>query len=264
METICLSCILYTCENVPVKENQYIQIFVIWLTQIVKINALQSNDILHITIDQPTYDYTHSHYTSFKSLLNKINHVIFIEPSPKTNLEGWMWKFIPRDYSQHVYLYLDIDIFIIKPLIHLVQPMKLNQIYACCEGNMTNSNYNAAFPESVREQFTMKEPGYSVGKFAMTSVKMRDLFFKEINKICDNTVNYYCPEQAFYNVIIYGMRDTSILNTSVLHAPYISFNGHFYKKDKTVLFDCAGEPGNGLKHIEKYIDILGLLATDKL
>ena len=93
---------------------------------------------------------------------------------------------------------------------------------------------------------------------------MRDLFFKEINKICDNTVHYYCPEQAFYNVIIYGMRDTAILNTSVLCAPYISFNGYFYKKDKTILFDCAGEPGNGLKHIEKYIDILGLLATDKL
>ena len=38
-----------------------------------------------------------------------------------------------------------------------------------------------------------------------------------------------------YNVIIYGMRDTSILNTSILRAPYISFNGYFYKKDKTIL-----------------------------
>ena len=260
METICLSCILYTCENVPVKENQYIQIFVIWLTQIVKINALKSKDILHITIDQSTYDYMHSHYTSFKSLLKKINYIIFIESSPKTNLEGWMWKFIKIS----VYLYLDIDIFILKPLIQLVQYMKTNQIYACREGSMTNSNYNAAFPESVREQFTMKDPGYSVGKFAITSRKMRDLFFKEINSICDNTVNYYCPEQAFYNVVIYSMRNTLILNTNVLCAPYISLNGYLYRKDKTVLFDCAGEPGNGLKHIEKYIDILGLLATDKL
>ena len=264
MNSICLSCILYTCDNVPVKENQYIQVFIIWLTQIVKINALQATDILHITVDQPTYDYMQSHYTSFKSLLKNINHALFIEPSPKTNLEGWMWKFIPRDYSQDVYLYLDIDIFILKPLIHLVQHMKANQIYACCEGNMTHSNYNAAFPESVRTQFTMDDSGYSVGKFAITSIKMRDILFKEINKICDNTVTYYCPEQAFYNIIIYGMRDTSILNTSILRAPYISFNGYFYKKDKTILFDCAGEPGNGLKHIEKYIDILGLLATGKL
>jgi hypothetical protein len=264
MNSICLSCILYTCENAQVAENQYIQVFVMWLTQIVKINALKSNDILHITIDQPTYDYMQSHYTSFKSLMNKINHIIFIASSPKTNLEGWMWKFIPHDYSQDVYLYLDIDIFILKPLIQLVQHMKANQIYACSEGSMTNSNYNAAFPESVREQFTMKEPGYSVGKFAITSRKMRDLFFKEINRICDNTVNYYCPEQAFYNVVIYSMRNTLILNTIVLCAPYISLNGYLYRKDKTVLFDCAGEPGNGLKHIEKYIDVLGLLATDKL
>ena len=264
MNSICLSCILYTRHNVPVEQNQYIQVFIMWLTQIVKINALQANDILHITVDQLTYDYMQSHYTSFKILMSKINHALFIEPSPKTNLEGWMWKFIPRDYSQDVYLYLDIDIFILKPLVHLVQNIQPNQIYACCEGNMTHPNYNAAFPESVRTQFTVDEPGYSVGKFAITSIKMRDLFFKEINKICDNTVHYYCPEQAFYNVIIYGMRDTAILNTSVLCAPYISFNGYFYKKDKTILFDCAGEPGNGLKHIEKYIDILGLLATDKL
>jgi hypothetical protein len=235
-----------------------------WLTQIVKINALHANDILHITMDQPTYDYMQSHYTSFKILMNKINHVIFIEPSPKTNLDGWMWKFIPRNYSQDVYLYLDIDIFILKPLIQLVENMQPNQIYACCEGNMTNPNYNAAFPESVLTQFTMKDPGYSVGKFAITSIKMRDLFFKEINRISDNTVNYYCPEQAFYNVIIYGIRDTAILNTSIISTPYISFNGYYYQKDKTILFDCAGEPGNGLKHIEKYIDILGLLATDKL
>ena len=264
MNSICLSCILYTRENVSVKENQYIQVFIMWLTQIVKINALDATDILHITVDKPTFEYMLSNYTSFKSLLNKINHVIFIEPSPKTNLEGWMWKFIPRDYSQDVYLYLDIDIFILKSLQQLVQPMKPNQIYACREGNMTNANYNAAFPESVLTQFTIKDPGYSVGKFAITSIRIRDIFFKEINKICDNNVTYYCPEQAFYNVIIYGMRNTSILNTDILCAPYISFNGYFYKKDKTILFDCAGEPGNGLKHIEKYIDVLGLLATDKL
>lgn len=264
MNSICLSCILYTCENMSPKENQYIQVFVMWLTQIIKINALHATDILHITVDQPTYDYMQSHYTSLKSLLQNINHTLFIESPPKTNLEGWMWKFIPRNYSQDVYLYLDIDIFILKPLQQLVQPMKANQIYACCEGNMTNPNYNAAFPESVLSQFTAKDPGYSVGKFAITSIKMRDLFFKEINKICDNSVNYYCPEQAFYNVIIHGIRDTTLLNTTVLCAPYISFNGYFYKKNKTILFDCAGEPGNGLKHIEKYIDILGLLATDKL
>ena len=57
MNSICLSCILYTRHNVPVEQNQYIQIFIILLTQIVKINALEANDILHITVDQPTYDY---------------------------------------------------------------------------------------------------------------------------------------------------------------------------------------------------------------
>ena len=60
MNSICLSCVLFTRDNIPVKENQYIQVFIIWLTQIIKINALKSNDILYISIDY----YMQSHYTS--------------------------------------------------------------------------------------------------------------------------------------------------------------------------------------------------------
>jgi hypothetical protein len=234
-----------------------------WLTQLIKVNAMRPHDVLYSNIDDVTYNYCLENYLCFKAIILEINHVVFIEKQPTTNMEGMMWRFIPRKYTQDVYMYLDIDILILKPLHHLTNKMVVNKMYVMQEGNLTHANYNAAFPESVRKTFTSRDPGYSSGKFACTCPTLRDMMFNEIqNRSHPN--DYYCPDQVIYNLVLYHIRDMPIMDTTVLQQPYVILNGVGYDKQKTILYDCAGEPGNGRLHFKKYIDVLALLEIDRL
>ena len=230
-----------------------------WLIQLLKVKALSDNDALQVTIDTRTLDYLKTNYASFPQLTKHLpNLKFFINEAPKTYLEGMMWRFIPTPYNQDIFLYLDIDVLVLKPLVNLTQSMKPNTFYVMKEGSMIDSNYNAAFPESIRIQFTQHDHGYNSGKFAITSQEIRDVLFKEIYSRCKFDSTYYTIDQPYFNCIMYEIRNTPILDTTLFNDPYISFNGQGYKRETTVLFDCAGEPANGKRHFIKYIDFMGL------
>jgi hypothetical protein len=259
MPSVCLVCILYTLADKPVESNAYIDIFVMWLIQLLKVEALSEEDALQVIIDTRTLEYVKSNYVSFGQLTNHLpNLKFFIKESPKTHLEGMMWKYIPTTYTQDIYFYLDIDILVLKPLKNLTQSMKPNTFYVMKEGSMTDPNYNAAFPETTKSQFTKENPGYSAGKFAVTSQQVRDLIFKEIHSRCKFDTTYYSIDQPYFNCIMYELQKTSCLDSQLFKNPYVSFNGQGYKRDTTVLFDCAGEPANDKRHFIKYIDFMAL------
>jgi hypothetical protein len=230
-----------------------------WLIQILKVKALSNTDALQLIIDNRTFEYLKSNYASFSQLTKSLpNFKIFTINPPKTYLEGMMWRFIPIPYTQDIYFYLDIDILVLKPLENLTQSMKPNTIYVMKEGSMTDPNYNAAFPEITKAQFTSTDTGYSSGKFAVTSQGMRDIIFKEIISRCKFDTTYYTIDQPYFNCVMYELQKTPFLDNDLFSNSYISFNGNAYNRETTVLFDCAGEPANGKKHITKYIDFMGL------
>jgi hypothetical protein len=258
MPSVCLSCIIYTLADKAVEENQYIDIFVMWLIQLLKVKALSKDDALHVLIDEKTLNYLKSNYACFLYLTKGLPNLrFFMNEAPKTYLEGMMWRFISTPYTQDIYFYLDIDILVLKPLENLTQSMKPNTIYVMKEGSMTESNYNAAFSERDRLQFTDNDPGYNSGKFAITSQEVRELIFQEIRDRCKFDTNYYTIDQPYFNCIIYELQKSPCLDTELFKSPYISFNGRGYNSS-TILFDCAGEPANGKRHIIKYIDFMGL------
>jgi hypothetical protein len=137
-----------------------------------------------------------------------------------------------------------------------------NKVYVMKEGFMIDDNYNAAFPETTKAQFTKADRGYSSGKFAITSREVRDIIFKEIKDRCKFDTDYYTVDQPYFNCIIYELQKTPCLDTEVFVNPYVSFNGKGYNRETTVLYDCAGEPANGKKHFIKYIDLMGLFAMN--
>ena len=258
MKTVCVSCILYTISTTPVENNRYIEIFILWLSKLIKIRALTPNDSLHITIDTTTFEYCKANYSCFDYLLKSLpNVVIHLQTQPTSLLNGMMWKFIPQMYTQDIFLYLDIDIYILKPLHFITDQMEENKIYVMQEGNLTESNYNAAFPEEMRSKFTAYDPGFSAGKFAITSLTIRNIIFEEIRKICDYSSNYYCMEQTFFNCVMYTIQHGGYLDRNLLKIPLISYNGQEYSNN-TVLYDCAGDPANGKMHIMKFIDLIGM------
>jgi hypothetical protein len=254
MPSLCLSCIIYTIKDKQVEENKYVQIFLIWLSQIIKAGGLDKDDILHMYIDKITLTYLFSN-SIFGSLLKKAAFATMILgiPPPKTHLEGMMWKYNISDYTQTIYMYLDIDILVIKPLKELIELVVPNSICVCIEGYMSNSDYGADIPSEIEEGMN----GFSAGKFMVYGKDLRDCFFKKIQAFCNYDKIYYTVDQPFFNRAILDMEN---IDVDVLVEPYVSFE---YNK-KTVLLDCAGEPGNGNVHYTKILDVLCLLNCDAL
>jgi len=178
--------------------------------------------------------------------------------SPKTHLEGMMMKYNSLDYTQDIYMYCDIDIVILKSLHNLIDQMEPNKFYVMAEGSLLTPDYNAAFSKEKQLTFIKQDTGYSAGKFVITSQKIRDIIFNEIRGRCNFDTTFYTIDQPYFNCIMYELRNTPLLNTELFNSSYISFNGQKYNRDITVLFDCAGEPADGKKHIIKYVDFTAL------
>jgi hypothetical protein len=64
---------------------------------------------------------------------------------------------------------------------------------------------------------------------------------------------YYTIDQPFYNRAVYMMPRDSRLTK------YVSYNGHGYSKEDTVLLNCGGEPGRDRIHYDKIQEIICLL-----
>ena len=167
-------------------------------------------------------------------------------------------RFKSYPYKQDIYMYCDIDIIIVKSLHNLTEKMLMDHIYVCTEGFLKEENYSADFPSDFIMDDT--SAGLSSGKFAIYGKDIRDSLFTIINSLCKYESAYYTLEQPFFNhAILLRLPDTVSLDVEVLNSPFVSFNGDEYKKGITVMFDCAGEPGNGKLHYDFMIDVLCLL-----
>ena len=255
MPSICISCVVYTLEGRSPEENQYIHMFLLWFSQLIKSGGLQENDIVYIYMDTYTNEYLNN--TIF-SMLKIIPFKIFIIPQPKTHLEGMMWKYNYNDYSQDIFMYCDIDIYIMKSLHNITNTMKENTIYLCHEGSMEDDNYGADIPnEKVNKKNIL---GFSAGKFIIYGKEICNNFFNIIHNLCRYDTNYYTVEQPFFNhAILYISNIPNIQVDIQLLKSIVSFNFHNFQKESTVFLDLAGEPGKGPVHLTKMVQFISLL-----
>jgi len=248
MKSICLTCLIYTLNDRDVKDNQYINIFYIWLAKVIQSGGLTSRDSLYIIMDKRTIEYHTTNDTVLSVLFDHLPcpfSIVSIKP-PQTQLEGVMNKFINIDYKEDVYIYCDIDILITNTFESMISDMKDKTIYLDREGLLSDKNYSEGFTYE-----TPGLPGFNSGKFVILGKELRDSLFQAINDLCDYSTNFYTLEQPYFNRAIYILPVENI-NISYLE-PFVSFNGRMYEKTRTVFNDVAGEPGNGKKHLDKMI-----------
>ena len=55
--TICLYTILFTLKDKNPEENHYIQLFVLWLSQLLHKKVFTEHDALHVYIDEASFAY---------------------------------------------------------------------------------------------------------------------------------------------------------------------------------------------------------------
>jgi hypothetical protein len=265
LPSVCLYTILFTIKDRKPSENEYVKMFVLWISQLLSTNALGPNDALRIYIDIETFNYLKT-TISFEELCTsfpfKLNFIL-LQPPP-TLYEGCCWKYIfdPASYTQDVLLYCDIDIYISSPLGPLFKDIKETMLYVHPEGSITNLNYGAHFSEKELMLFS-NAPGLSAGKFAIGGKAVAERFFSLMKECITKhrpETPYYTLEQPLFNYIIYSYIHPSSINFELFQSS-ISINLNNYNKEKSVFLDCMGDPGNGAFHLEKFIHIMSLFHT---
>jgi hypothetical protein len=259
--SFCVYTILYTLEDKKPEENDYIQMFLIWFAQFIKVKAASSITLL---VDTRTYAYLMN--TAFPVLYSKIecNLSILQLPVPKTHLDGMKMKYTKFDYDEEYLMYLDIDILVLRPLIGLIEDPS-NGLYIHREYTHEKDVDEHGFLDALNEEEKQiikgsgTHLGFSAGKFIIKSKEIRDALFQEIHMFIEKNPNttYYSVEQPIFNRAILYLGGG--LNIAFLNNKYISINFHNFTND-TILIDLRGEPGNGRNHLYKMIEGLILYA----
>ena len=184
--SFCVYTILYTLEDKKPEENEYVLIFLLWLAQLAKAKVAKTIVVL---VDERTAEYLQEH-TSFPVIYNRIecNMSMLRFQSPKTYLDGMKMKFTPFDYEEDYLMYLDIDIFVLKPLIGLLGGVLEGGIYVDAEGAIEEHDYLSALNEEERLAVLNGgvRHGFSSGKFILRNKEKRDILFSERHKFIMN------------------------------------------------------------------------------
>jgi hypothetical protein len=242
MPSVCIRTILFTLSGQSPSQNKYIEIYILWLSQLIKSESLKSSDALELLADEQTVQQLQQ--TTFYQLCNSLQCKLKLYklPQPSTLTEGCMWKYVPLEYTQDIFFYCDIDILIIKPIHILTNTMKDNTIYTHIEGSLFHKefgqNYSIDFPQDILMTLPSDSPGYSAGKFFIYGKELRNRFFQYIQTLHSlRKMDYPMLEQPFYNRAIYDLKSTIQLNTSLLSDTNICRNNTNYQKENTILFD---------------------------
>jgi len=249
MKSICLYTILFT---LPGKEtNKYADMFLMWLSCIVKNAGLMRDDKLVLLADKKSLDLLSE--DALDTLMNTLDcqHQIIL-CDPVTNIkEGMLLRFKPFEYTQDVLMYLDVDILVLKD-IHL--PFG-NKLYLHAEGLLTDDNYGASITINKENRV-----GFSSGKFAIGSKELRDTLFKDVIEFANSDTNiYFTVDQPYFNEAILYVNRTDI-DIGIFISPVVSTNREKYNATRTVLIDFMGMPGDESIHWNKIISAFCLIS----
>ena len=173
-QSVLLYTILFTLEDKPVHKNQYIQMFLIWFSYVIKSKSLNENDTLWIIGDRYTLNYL-KHETPFENIgkLLSCTYSLIEAEQPKTLMEGCMLKYnqlvrseIILCHNYDILVYTDIDVIINKTFKTLV--MEPNSIIVHEENDFNYDYFSEGIPENEKNEFlkcNSQIRGLSAGKF---------------------------------------------------------------------------------------------------
>ena len=262
---------LFTIAGKDPKENRYIDMLYIWLTYLLKNGGLSNNDKIQVRIDQKSIDYLNE--TGFFGILMRNAkcqiEFIFID-QPANASEGMVWKYSTKPeliVKTKQYLYIDLDVLVMKPLSKNIPELQAGQIMIIPEGEMAHPLYVG---DLLDKELTENMCGFTAGCFAFCSDETIERFFENVSKECLENVGAqrYTVEQPFFNKwLCLAIKRQALPLFIVVNNSNIMENNKFnvnaingvYNKETCVFLNYAGEPGNGSMH---YLKMLIMLCDD--
>jgi hypothetical protein len=259
MSTVCLSCILFTLEEQGPEKNQYFPTFLMWLSQLVLKGDLREDDRLLFQTDSRTLQYIQND-EYFNRLIRQLPctvDFIFYKP-PKTLLEGMMWKYNPIEYNQDIFMYCDIDVFILRSIHSFTDDIKEDCIMVHTENlPLSVPFFSAAFTQEELSCLSVNLKGINAGKFIIRGKGLQQRLYSKIWKLHSEIdgSSFVCCEQPFFNKAIYMEEYEFPLKFFGKKDVFFGFRTDLYplyekEKDSYFLFDCCGNAGDGGKHFQ--------------
>lgn len=273
MSSICLAAILFTVDGNDPEQNDYIQIFIFWLTSLLKSKSLRKQDLLLLTIDYETLEYL-ERFTPMIQIMNKLESAFTIQKKakPKSVLEGMLWRYIYYEHKENIYIYCDIDILICTSLNKLISQLETNTVYVYEEGSLLSEAYSLGIIEAEFElirQISPYLPGLNSGLFVFTNNFQKKIIFEKIEKYYTTTFQFnYTLDQPLFNRSVYtSLAEKNInVDTILLRNNTIHYNNGFMLENKEIpiFYDCNGDVGIGHRHLRRIINTFCFLNFNEL
>lgn len=267
---------LFTLEGRDISRNKYVDMYYIWLNNVVKYANLNENDYCITFVDEPTLNHM---ITSpvFRVLTNKISNCYFIRYRQPKNIKDGIMKRYDIEELQEItknienkhpfYLHLDIDVLIMKDIHTLFNTYKEvdeTTIFLKPEffwDFFNNCYYGELVSEADRELIKSRNvnmPGFTAGIFGWCNSKNISKYFKYIKDMAKTIDKEFCTvEQPFFCAAIfnYFFKEPGVFkfilfdNERVVENPNI-LNGI---SEKIVLINYCGMPGDEKLHWDKLL-----------
>ena len=254
--------LLFTLVGKNPGENNYIQMFDIWLCYLLKNGGLTQEDKISIIVDPESMKYIQT-----QILPNYLKHISpceieYIEfEQPKNLSEGIVARYnsLPSNHEGKTLLFLDLDVLVVKSLQHDIPNIQPNKLLVMPEGKMAHGLYAGGL---VTYEKIPDVCGFAASTFAYCYGEGIAEFFKKITDECLENKNAprYTIDQPYYNKWIYLILTEQVLPVEIILLRYnmIEQNALNYFQDTTVLVNYAGTPGEGAVHYQKMLNALCL------
>lgn len=266
---------LFTLKNKDVKENKYIDMYYIWLHNIIKYGKLKDNDTVLTFIDSVTFEYL-KQSISFNTLSSIIkNFKVILYEQPENIKEGILQRYYVDKIFEVVkvndafYIHLDIDVLVIQDIRSLFKDEIQNNkttLYLKTEEKLLGSNYyGELITEDEKEMLfnrgMLDMPGFSAGIYGWKgSSRIKEYFDFILDAANKNTKDLYTVEQPFFNAAIfqYFFKKLGVFNFVIWDDSNVGHNRFSNQVASTVtLLNFCGIPGDDSFHWHKiFIELL--------
>jgi hypothetical protein len=286
---------VYTLEGSEPKHNKYIDMYLLWLANIIKYAKFQKTDICVTYMDEETYKYLDviksEKNTLFQTLKKQIDKFVIIKyPVPSNHKDGMLRKYavdMMLDYTKPIheqnpiYMYLDVDVLVVKDIRKLtlnVENMSSadkTTLFLRGESNpITHNDYYGQLMTDADKQLLIDRkimlPGFSAGIFGwQNNTNIKQILNLVLSLAIKDDKKLYTIEQPYFNAALfhYMFHDSMKITCVVMSRLQILQNAvGAHLSPSSVLVNFCGEPGDQSLHWDKLYNQLltQLLFTAKI
>jgi len=276
---------LFTLQNKSVNINKYIDIYLIWLNNIINYGKLTQNDYCISFLDEVTFNYLNTNIL-FISLAAKLKNFYYILYKQPVNIkEGMMKRYDIEEILKITkqienlhphYMYLDVDVIVLNDIRKLFTNEEIldkTKVYLVADKRfdfLDNMFFGGVVTKENEELIKSKNinlPGFSSGMFGWSNSESVLDYFNYIKiKATSIDKELYTIDQPFFNAAIFNFlfNVTNKFNFNILDNNKIKINLLVNKNtllsesNEIVLVDYCGAPGDESLHWSKIFSQLVL------